>query len=245
MLVSGPSTRYGRPGTLDAQTYEALVRRSNRAGDLASLGFPTSGKITVPGNYSMWVADASDQEESSLTLLVTIPTMGLVAGGEKRKRFMSVAGREVAIGPDDVVVLAWTTEENGSEANGDDLEDEFVKRRVPKVDSNGDPVYKVITTPLGTWDRWNVREPILVVTDTYFTTSQPDMTKGGTALAPPNPPSPPPFVWGGYTEPLRKNYPTGWVLDDRRPEEHFKISNSNGLWEVTDVFGYYHAAIPD
>jgi len=240
-ILSGPSPSIGPRGALDSMSYELLTSIANWLTDADDLGFQQD--FPIPGHPRMWVQSLAREEQNDLVATVRVQCVGLYTGDEKRRRGMSVAGREIAIGPDEVVVLAWSTEEQGEEVGGDPLTE--VKRRVPKLDSFGDPVYKTITTPIGTGPRWNVREAIVVVTDTYFTTAEPDMAVAGTAYAPPNAPTPPPFVWGGYTEPMRANFPAGWVLDGRKVVEHFRISATSGLWEVTDTTGYYYIAAPD
>lgn len=240
LITSGPTPSRGARGTLDALTVEILTSRLNWERDADLLGYQY--EQPVPGYHAMWVQTLDHEPETDTTATVRVQCIGLLSNGEKRQRRMSVAGRQVAIGPDEVVVLAWTNDEKGEETSGTPVAQ--VKRRVPKLDDEGEPIYKIITVPGGSGPRWNVREPILVVTDTYFTTSAPNMQVAGTAVAPPNPPTAPPYVWGGYIEPMRGNFPNGWVLDDRQTVEYF-TNGGGGLWEITDVFGYYYIATPE
>jgi len=76
-------------------------------------------------------------------------------------------------------------------------------------------------------------------------TTKPATNLAGTVLAPPNAPTPPPYIWGEYSEQMRGNHPNGWVLDDRQIDEIFRESDSEGLWEVIDSHGYYYTQIPD
>ena len=236
IITSGPRRSLGGRGMLDSVSYDLLTSADQWQVDALALGFAMERPVS--GFHSMWVQSLTSEDENDQVAAVRVECVGLISAGEKRKRRMSVAGREIPVGPDEVVVLAWFDGEEGEEVDGEPLDK--VKRRTPKLDSAGDVIYKTITTPLGTGPRWNVREAIVVVTDTYFSTSAPDMTKAGTVMAPPSPPSPPPYVWGGYTEPMRKNFPEGWVLDDRQTEELF-----TGLWEITDTHGFYYSAVPD
>jgi len=241
IILAGPRPSYGPRGSLDSLSFELLTSLDNWQTDASTIGFEY--EQPVAGYAGMWVQSLAVEGESDLTASVRVECVGLIAAGDKRKRTLSVAGRQIAVGPSELVVLAWTDDEQGEETTGDPLPQ--VKRRVPKLDDEGEPVYKTITVPGGTHDRFNVREAILVLTDTYFTTTKPDTTVIGTALVPPNAPETPEYIWGGYTEPMRANYPNGWVLDDRQVEEHFRIDDSMGLWEVTDSTGFYQIAVPD
>ena len=87
--------------------------------------------------------------------------------------------------------------------------------------------------------KWNIREASLVVRDTYFTTVKPDTSVIGSNQSPPDAPAVPSPA---YVDDENKvaNFPTGWVLDDRQYEEHFRVSGTDeGLWTVEDTFGYY------
>lgn len=100
--------------------------------------------------------------------------------------------------------------------------------------------------PAGTEsDKWNIKDRMITVTDTYFASSEPSTELVGTALAPPVAPNTPAFLWGHLSTSWRANYPTGWVLDDRKIIQHFRNSAEEGLWEVADTFGFYHVATPE
>ena len=238
LILSGPRPSYGTTGALDSLSFEVLTHRASWITQAAAVGFSQNSPVT--GYPGMWTLTLDMEEESELTAIVRVSCLGILGGGDKRRRRMSVAGREIAVGPNEVYVLAWSNEEIGSEIDGSAIPSGKVKRLVPKVDSFGQPVYKIITTPIGTGPRWNTREAIVVVSDTYFTTVQPDMAAAGLAYTPPAAPTPPAYIWGGYVEPMRYNYPAGWILDDRQVEQHFPA-----LWEVTDTCGFYYAAQPD
>jgi hypothetical protein len=225
----------GGLGELDSFSAEILVEWTRRNEDAAALGF-TKG-TAIPGYPALFV-EGIGWKRSGFLGTGSVRGVGLSTVGERRKRRLAIAGQVVSIGPVAAVVVAWDENEKGEEQDGTPIE--RVKRLVPKVDSFGEPVYKTFTTPSGTFDRWNIKEAILTVTDTYFTTTEPDAAEGGTALTPPTAPTPPPYAWGDYAEEMRANFPAGWVLDNREIDEIYP-----GLWAVTDTFGYYHPAIPD
>lgn len=100
--------------------------------------------------------------------------------------------------------------------------------------------YETITTGSGTGERWNINEPDLSLTDTYFTTTKPVEGVQGTALTPPSPPTPPVYQWAGYGQDLRFNHPNGWVIDQRNSTEIIP----GKLWAVRDFYVFYQLAIP-
>jgi len=109
---------------------------------------------------------------------------------------------------------------------------------VGPIGEEGD--YDSITTPSGTGQRWNINEPDLSLTDTYFATEKPEEGLQGTAQIPPSPPTPPAYQWGGYGGDLRFNHPNGWVLEQRSWSEIIP----GKLWSVRDFFVFYQLAIP-
>lgn len=246
MITAGPIRSRGERGVLDAVTYEIITGLGNEELHAKHLGFEYERKVA--GYHSMWVQTLDDEAESSVISRVSIRCVGLLKNDKKLRRRLSVAGKEVSIGPIERVVLVWTEDEKGSD---DGTPVEQVRRRVPKLDSEGEVVYKSIATPSGAFDRWNVREAILVLNLTYFVTVEPETSVIGTAMTPENPPTPPPFIWSGYGEPMRANHPNGWVLDDRQVDEIFTApplgegGDAQGLWAVEDTFGYYYTASPD
>lgn len=225
---------------LDSVELDVLVAASPfsawRAG-AASAGY-TRGNA-FPGWSGMFVLFASAEQEGSGHALVSVTGTGLLTPGEKRKRTTSCAGQVVSVGPIERVVLVWDTAENAEDP--ETASSTTGKRRIPKVDAEGEVVYKQITTPSGLSDRWNINTAILNVNDTYFVTSAPATNTAGTAVTPPSAPTPPPYIWGSYAEPLRLNHPAGWVLDDRQAEEIIP----GQLWRVSDTFAYYYSGQPD
>jgi hypothetical protein len=190
----------------------------------------------------MWVDTIDKQVESDLVATVSIRAIGLLTSGDKRRRTISFAGQRISVGPFEQVILAWVDEESGEETNGTAVDK--VRRRVPKLDEDGEPVYESIITATGSKDRWNISEPILTLTDTWFATSAPAANIVGTAQTPSNAPTPPSNIWTGYTKPVRGNHPAGWVLDDRQTDELF-LNGSDGLWQVVDTYAYYQTIVPD
>jgi hypothetical protein len=210
--------------------------------DLQTLGYVRNEKIS--GYHAMFVEDFNRGARSEESCEVSVQCLGLLEPGEKRKRVLGVNGQQIAVGPLEKTIIVWEEAEQGEDPEtGEPVEK--VKRRVPKLDEEGEIIYKTIVTPSGNGERWNVRQAIVTVTDTYFTTTQPAMTAAGTAAAPPNAPAVPASPWGGYNEPMRFNHPNGWVLDDRQVEEIFPNGTTGGLWAVTDTYGYYLPAVPD
>lgn len=100
--------------------------------------------------------------------------------------------------------------------------------------------YESIVTPSGSGERWNINEPDLSLTDTYFTTTKPTENVQGTALTPPSPPAAPVYQWAGYSGDLRFNHPNGWVIDQRNSTEIIP----GQLWAVRDFYVFYQSAIP-
>lgn len=223
----------GDVGELDTATVQYLV-----AGGVVAARSTYARGSGMPGFTGMYVRRATAVREGEDSL-VTVEAHGLLAGGaSKRKRTMSAAGRIISIGPVAQVILAWPDDENVEDPDGSET---AAKRRIPKVDADGDEVNKVFITGSGTQERWNINEAFLQVEDVYFATSEPAVDIIGTAQTPPSAPTPPPYKWSGYLEPLRYNDPSGWVLDDRVPEEIVP----GALWRVTDRYAYYFTAQPD
>ncbi len=100
--------------------------------------------------------------------------------------------------------------------------------------------YETIVTGSGSGERWNINEPDLSLTDTYFATTKPVEGLQGQAVTPLNPPTAPVYQWAGYGGDLRFNHPNGWVLDQRNSTEIIP----GKLWAVRDFFVFYQLAIP-
>jgi len=241
LILSGPRPNKGPRGALDAATYELLVAVNTWQASAAELGFEYEQPL--PDYENMWVKDLSLDEENDEVGTVKVSCIGLLEAGEKRKRRLTVAGREISVGPNEKIIISVSKDETGTDP--DTAATVEVKRRVPKLDAYGEPENESIATISGTGERWNVREAILVVTDTYFVTERPSSILAGTAFTPPDAPDAPSSPWGAYDGITRGNSPNGWVLDDRSIEEHFCIDDLQGLWEVTDTCGYYFTVSPD
>lgn len=238
-ITAGPRGSLGGLGELDSVATEMMCG-PDWEGDAGSLGYTHLRKI--PGYHSMWVQTLDPNPDGETLNEVTAQCVGLMKNGEKRKRFLSAAGQEVSVGPVEKVVLVWSNDETAEDPEGGGTVE--AKRRIPKVDAEGEVQYKTIATPSGTNTRWNIRDSILVVRDRYFTTVQPQTNVIGTVIAPPDAPTPPPYIWGGYNEPMRARHPNGWLLDDRQVDRLF-WDGSSGLWAVDDTFGFYYGTVPD
>lgn len=239
-IIEGPIIRRGKKGELDSVSWKVLCAADSVDDDLLSAGLASDGQIVGYG-YAMGVdGDIQEEPESELTTLVSITATGLIAEGERRQRVITFGQREIGVGPFEKVILAWSKEEKGEDPDGLEPYDK-VKRRVPKLSEEGKIVNETIITASGTHERWNVKEPIAQVRDTYFATSEPDTSAVGTAVTPPNAPAPPAFQWSGYDGPLRGNHPNGWVLDDRAVE----VIHDGVLWRVSDSYAYYQTETPD
>jgi hypothetical protein len=204
----------------------------------AAAGF-TRGSA-VPGWSALYIRDMAAEQEGDAHALISVNAHGLLpSAGEKRKRIIAAAGQIIGVGPIERVIIVTNEDETGTDPS--DSSTVPAKRRIPKVDTDGDVVYKTIVTPTGSAERWNINQAFITVSDTYFTTSEPDMTVIGTAQTPPDAPTPPSYIWGSYGEVMRANHPSGWVLDDRQSEEIVP----GLLYRVTDSSGYYYVAQPD
>lgn len=233
-VTDGPELSYTGLGELDSMSVEVLANWSTWQAELASLGY--TRHATVSGYGGMWVEQLTPRKSGSL-VTVSVQAIGLLSGGDKRRRRTSCAGQEISVGPIEKVVLVWDANERG-EDEGAPVE--RVKRRVTKLDDDGEPEYEVIVTPSGSFDRWDIGQAIVTVSDTYFSTTEPASSDAGTANAPPSPPATPPYIWSGYGEAMRARHPNGWVLETREVDKMF-----SGLFAVTDSWAYYYPAMPD
>jgi hypothetical protein len=243
LVIEGPVESEAEDGQLDSMQLTVLVNAAITGGwraAIASAGYARKTKLA--DGHSMWVNSLQSTANGPLAE-VTVDAVGLLASTDKRRRMLGVAGREVAVGPNERVIIV----EEGEGEDPVDAATETIRRRVPKVNSLGEVVYQTIITPSGSATRWNVREAFLTVTDRYFTTTAPSTTVIGTAQTPSNAPTPPSNPWGSYAGDMRAIHPNGWVLDDRQVTILFSQTSPTAaaLYEVTDVFGYYLPAIPD
>lgn len=240
-IMDNPAVSRGGRGMLDSFRARLLCG-PDWENDARLLGFEIDRKIT--GHHSLWVKGMEPTEEAEEVVVVDITGEGLHNSGDRRIRKMKCGEHETSVGPFEKVVIAWSKEDRGEDPETGDKVDK-VKRRVTAVDEDGEPVLKTISTPSGNMTAWVVSESEVAVVDSYFVTSKPSMEVVGTVLAPPNPPSVPPYQWSGYGENMRGRHPNGWVLADRDVEEIFRFSDTDGLWRVTDTTVYKHTAIPD
>ncbi len=240
VVTSGPVLSKGGLGEPDALSLELLIPAAGWEAGVITAGYEQFKKIS--GYHSMWVETYSGDPDGDL-MAVSINCTGLAANVSKLKRFISAAGQQISVGPIEKTVLVWSDDEQGEDAETGDPVDR-VKRRVPKLDEEGEVVYKTITTPTGNAERWDVSEAVVEVRDRYLTTTEPATDVINTAMTPASAPTPPPFIWGGYTEPMRFRHPSGWVLVDRQIDRLF-WDGSVGLWLVEDFYSYFYSSTPD
>jgi hypothetical protein len=251
-LLITDTEKLGRHGELDTLEATLLCSFPDWEADAETLGF--SRLQPVPGYHAIFTEELNRGSRSDLLCEVSVSCVGLIAAGDdRRRRTLGVSGQQISVGPFEKIILAWVDGEQGEDPNSSGPV-ELVKRRVPKLDEEGEVEYKLLATPSGTAERWNIRQAVVTVSDTYYLTQEPDMTIVGTAQEPLTPPEVPTDPWDGYEEgPLRGNHPYGWVLDDRQSEEIFPLATGGsdsdeatiGLWSVTDTYGFYLTAVPD
>lgn len=227
----------GGPGELDTLTVRILSPFPDWQDSARECGFVADRPIA--GNAAMFVGSTRLSAITGKTCELEISCTGLVSGGDKRMRKISCGGQQVSVGPWEKVIIAWDKREQGEDPEGGPVEK--VKRATPKLDDEGKPVYETIVA-FGTYSgtRFNIHEPVLTVTDTYYSQSLPSTAAVGTATGPPNAPQPPAFIWDGYPKDVRVNAPSGWVLTNREI-----VEIGPGLWSVTDTFQFYQAYMPD
>lgn len=239
LLLSDNET-HGRSGELDNLSLNFVCSYPDWKTELATEGYVKGQKIS--GYHALFVEELTRGTRSEQTCEVTVNCTGLLETGDKRRRTLGVNGQQISVGPFEEVIIAISENEQGEDPTGSG--EAQVKRRVPKLDEFGEVIYKTIVTPSGTAERWNVRQPVIILTDTYFVTAEPSMTTVGTAVTPSGAPTVAASPWTSYDQPIRANHPNGWVLDDRQVEELFN-GTSGGLWAVTDTYGHYLTAVPD
>jgi len=226
-------------GVLDTARVQCLTEYPDWKAQLALLGIVKGEEYaSIPG---MWVKEAK-LKTISTHAEIDITLDGILDGnGDKRQRRLSVFGSTISVGPLETVHIV--TEEEGVDSADNPV---TTKRRVPALNSTGDIIYKTITTPAGGADRWNIFDPGVTVIDTYFQTAAPSMTTVGTAVTPTSAPTVSAWLWGSYTEPKRANFPSGWVLSNREPEQLYGSTlGGAGLWKIVDTYEYYYPSVPD
>lgn len=241
MVLAGQRETVGALGQLDAAVVQCAVMWETRRAQAAALGYVKHAKVASAG-HSMWVEEIEFSREGAQTGTADVQLIGLLDSGDKRRRTMQNAGRQVAIGPYEKVILVTTTDENAEDPEAGEVD---AVRRIPKLDEDGEVVYKSITTASGNGERWNINQPLVAITDRYFVTAKPSQVLGGTVLVPANAPSITEVNWASSGAPLRFQHPNGWVLSNRSIEEFFRVDDSNGLWGVQDDFEYFPTHLPD
>ena len=240
-IMDAPSVARGGRGMLDSFRARLLCTADWEA-DARTLGFEVDRKLTA--FPSLWVKSLEPVSEAEDVVTVDVSGEGLATVGDRRQRKMKCGSQETSVGPNEKIIIVWVKDETGKDPETDETLDK-VPRRQPKLDSEGEPVLKSITTGSGTMKRWVISEAEVTLLDTWFTTTKPVMDIVGQAFAPDNPPEVPPYQWEDYSEPLRGRHPNGWVLADREVEEIFFYSDTIGLWRVTDTVVFRQPAFPD
>jgi len=231
----------GDLGALDEGTVDVLTAWPLYKPGLTALGLQKNELVTnseIPGEF--WVQRYRIRREGSALAVVTVSIVGFLSDAIENRtlREISAFGQSISIGPIEKTIIEISPGEGIDPATGDPVE---VRRRVPKLDANGDVEYVTIVTPSGAAERWNINDPTVSLTDTYFAKTEPDTAEIGTGMDPPFAPNVPPYQWIGYNEPLRSNHPGGWFLSDRK----ISIIIPGKLWKVVDTYDYVQAAQPD
>lgn len=250
-IMDGVAVSRGGRGALDSFRARLLCT-DDWENDARTLGFEIDKRMT--GFSSLWVKSLEPDYQAETVVTVDVSGEGLATIGDRRQRKMKCGEQETSVGPNEKVIIVISKEEVGDDPETPEDESTLpsgdpafvkVKRRVPKLDDDGEPVLKDIVTGSGIMKRWVVSEAEVTLIDTYFTTTKPVMSVVGQSFAPVNPPDIPPYQWGGYTEPLRGRHPNGWVLADRDVDEIFYFSDAIGLWRVTDTIVFRQQAFPE
>lgn len=240
-IMDPPAISRGGRGMLDSFRARLLCS-GDWENDARTLGFEIDRKLA--SSYGLWVRSLEPDHQAEDVVVVDVSGEGLGAEGDRRQRKMKCGERQTSVGPNEKVLIVWSKEERGEDPKTGEKKDK-VPRRQGMLDDDGEPVLKDIVTASGTMKRWVVSEAEVNVIDTYFTTTKPAMDIVGTPFTPPNAPATPPFLWGGYEEPLRGQHPNGWILADRDVEEIFYYSDGTGLWRVADTTTYRQQSFPD
>ena len=228
----------GDLGEIDELGVEYFCQWPGYRQELLELGIE-KGRL-FPGVAEFYVQGMQARREGFGRCIVSIVGLGMAGGfKERRKRTLSAFGQMISVGPIERVILVTQMDEVGRDAEtGDPVE---VRRRETKLDAEGEPVYKPITTPSGVGERWNIAEAGIRLVDVYYTKTRPVMTAVKLPFVPPDAPAVPADPWVSYGEVMRFNHPNGWVLDDRQVDELIE----GKLWRVTDTVGHYLQRVPD
>jgi len=240
LKLAGERETLGALGQLDSAQLQVAVLWDSRSTQVAAAGYAKHTKAV--GYHAMWVENIEFSRDGAATGIADVQLIGLIESGEKRRRTISNQGRQIAIGPFEKVILVTSADETAEDPGAGPVD---AVRRIPKLDGDGEVVYKTITTGSGTGQRWNINQPLVGISDRYFTTTKPSQVLGGTVLVPSNAPSITPVNWASSGAELRFQHPNGWVLDNRTIEELFRVDDANGLWAVQDDFAYYPTHLPD
>lgn len=242
ILEDSLSMEDGELGALDEATVDLLTAWPGYKAELTTAGITKNALVThpdIPGIF--YCRKLRPKPEGSARAITTASLVGILADEweDRRLREISAFGQQISVGPLEKIIIVTTAQETGEDP--EDASTVPARRRIPKLDAEGEVEYKTIVTPSGSAERWNVNDPGITCIDTYFQRTAPSTTVIGTALTPPSAPTPPTYLWGTYEEPMRANHPNGWVLADRK----ISIIIPDLVWKVVDTFEYYQAALPD
>lgn len=248
-IVSGEVREViGGPGELDSVRFNITATRSNWSDELLQNGFAAQ-QMVLPtyGYHSMWVNSMERTYTSEQTVEIAVNCLGLISGGEKRKTKFIGRLRRHSIGPDESRPGPLRNSDGDyvmqSVGSGWYVYDgEVVPReRYPKIIIDDGAV--------GPDAALSVGMKSLSVSTTYFATVRPSTAAVGRAGTPPverlDDAS---ITIQAEFAFLRKNLPSGWVLDSREVEELFSsgyisgsegVGGSGGLFYVSDVYTYY------
>jgi hypothetical protein len=239
----------GELGSLDEATVDLLTTWPGYKADLTSVGLTKNALSThpdIPGIF--YVRNLRPKPEGSARAITTVSLIGIMAATweERRLREISAFGQTISVGPIEKIIIVTTAQETGEDPDESADTNVPARRRIPKLDDMGEVVYRTIATPSGVAERWNVNDPSISLTDTYFTRTEPatdviGQSITGAALTALDPPTPPPYLWADYEEPKRANHPNGWVLGDRK----ISIIIPGLVWKVVDTIDYYQVNLPD
>jgi hypothetical protein len=232
----------GELGSLDEATVDLLTAWPGYKADLATVGLTKNALSThpdIPGIF--YVRNLRPKPEGSARAITTVSLIGIMAATweERRLREISAFGQTISVGPIEKIIIVTTAQETGEDP--DTAGTVPARRRIPKLDSLGEVEYKTIVTPSGSAERWNVNDPSITLTDTYFVRTEPATDVIGQVISPVDPPTPPAYLWASYDQPKRANHPNGWVLGDRK----ISIIIPGEVWKVVDTIDYYQLAMPD
>lgn len=263
LILDGQEITDSPRGTLDATTFDVLVAMPDWRASLADAGIIKNATLPFTmGYHSMWVQDYRLKEMGLLTARVAVSCLGLLVNTDKRKTSIAATSSRQSIGPQD--------QKAGPLRDGDGnmvyfgLDGYIMQEDGTGVPRQAYPKRIFGETSTKEFPAWSVAVAKITLNSTWFTTTRPDHSLVGTAIAPPLEIDTPasnftPALWENLQ--FRLNDPAGWVLDSRNIDELFLGYTSppdgphytppatseafpTGLWAVTDTITHYQGAEP-